>query len=185
MKLTVVRHTSVDVPKGICYGITDVAVASSFGDEADRVRKKLKNEMFDAVFSSPLKRCTQLAGKLAGKLCVTPDDRITELDFGDWEMTTWDAIFESSVGKAWFADYVHAVCPKGESFAYQMRRISSFLTFLKEQPFHHVLVVSHAGVLRALMCLLQDKTPDEAFRTPIEYGQVVQFNLDSEWKINL
>ena len=30
MKVTLIRHTKVDVPKGTCYGWSDVPVANSF-----------------------------------------------------------------------------------------------------------------------------------------------------------
>lgn len=38
MKVTLVRHTSVDVPKGVCYGWTDVSVAASFPQEAEETK---------------------------------------------------------------------------------------------------------------------------------------------------
>ena len=34
MEVILVRHTSVDVPKGTCYGQTDVPVAATFEVEA-------------------------------------------------------------------------------------------------------------------------------------------------------
>jgi alpha-ribazole phosphatase len=184
MKITVVRHTSVDAPKGTCYGITDVPVALSFSEELEQVRKNLENKEFDAVFSSPLQRCTKLARELAKNLPVFPDSLITELDFGDWEMSNWDAIFESPAGKAWFADYANTACPNGESFAGQIERTASFLSDLQQKPFKHVLVVTHAGVIRALMCLRQNKTPQEAFLTPVDNGQIITFNFNPEWKTN-
>lgn len=42
MKMTLVRHTSVDVPKGVCYGQSDVGLRATFAEEAERVRENLK-----------------------------------------------------------------------------------------------------------------------------------------------
>jgi hypothetical protein len=32
-------------------------------------------------------------------------------------------------------------------------------------------------MIRALMCLLQHKTPEEAFNTSLKYGQIVHFDF--------
>lgn len=41
MKITLIRHTSVAVENGICYGWTDVDVAPSFKAEASQVKQNL------------------------------------------------------------------------------------------------------------------------------------------------
>lgn len=178
MKLTLVRHTMVDVPKGICYGNTDVALAASFESEVIPIQEKLSAENFDAIFSSSLSRCTALAERLANNKNIRIDQRLKELNFGDWEMEHWNSFFESADGKAWFTDYVNTPCPNGESFAEQIRRTKSFLFDLKCTTFSNVLLVTHAGIIRATMSLLQDKTPEETFNTSLEYGQIVTFKLD-------
>ena len=57
MEVILVRHTKVNVVPGMCYGNTDVDVASSFEEEAERVRQALLKHEFDAIYSSPLQRC--------------------------------------------------------------------------------------------------------------------------------
>ena len=64
MKVILIRHTSVDVPKGVCYGQTDVPVAATFTEEAEMTKKALSDRTFDAVFSSPLTN-----GKAANNDC--------------------------------------------------------------------------------------------------------------------
>lgn len=177
MKLILIRHTSVDVPKGICYGITDVPLAPTFQSELEQVRQKLDGETFDAVFSSPLSRCTKLAVEIIPDNHIRIDHRLAELDFGVWEMTEWDQIFESPEGKNWFGDYVNFRSPGGESFTDLIERGKTFLGDLKRTNFRNVVIFTHAGMIRALMCLIQDKTPEEAFQTPLAYGQIVSFNL--------
>ncbi len=179
MKLTVVRHTSVDVPKGICYGITDVPLAPTFRDEMEQVRQKLGSAKFDRVYSSTLSRCTKLASGIITDQSVQTDSRLTELNFGDWEMAAWNLLFESAEGKAWFADYVNTCCPNGESCNDMIERAGLFLNDLRQNPQEQVLIFTHAGIIRAMMCLLQNKTPEEAFQTPLEYGQITTFNLEN------
>ncbi len=175
--ITAIRHTSVDVPSGICYGITDVPLAPTFPTELESIRQKLTDKSFDAVFSSPLSRCTKLANEVLPGKPLRIDNRLTELDFGIWEMKDWNEIFESPEGKVWFADYTHASCPNGESFADLVSRVKSFLDELKEYENEPIAVITHAGVIRALLCLLLQKTPEEAFQTPLTYGQIVHFSL--------
>ena len=177
MIITAIRHTSVDVPKGICYGITDVLLAPTFRSELESIRRNLTGETFDAVFSSPLGRCKQLANELFPERQILIDQRLIELDFGFWEMQSWNTIFESPEGKVWFADYAHAPCPGGESFTDLIKRGKIFLDDLKRTSFQNVVIFTHAGMIRALMCLLQHKTPEEAFQTPLSYGQILPFNL--------
>ena len=62
MDLIMIRHTSVGVPRGTCYGWTDVPVADTFEQEAAETLRDLQPLMpFDRVYSSPLTRARMLA----------------------------------------------------------------------------------------------------------------------------
>ena len=91
MKLFLIRHTSLQVPSGICYGQSDIDVASSFMNEALVTQQKLISSPFDAIYASPLQRCLKLANTLNLGEPMT-DNRLMELNFGDWEMSAWDDI---------------------------------------------------------------------------------------------
>jgi len=180
MKLTLVRHTSVDVPKGICYGITDVPLAPTFRHEMEQVRQKLGSAKFDLVYTSPLNRCTSLASEIISNQLIQIDSRLTELNFGNWEMADWNVLYELIDGKKWFTDYVNTRCPNGESFIDLIHRTGLFLDDLRTTSFSQVLVFTHAGIIRSMMCLLQHKTPEEAFHSPLEYGQIITFDLEND-----
>jgi len=140
----------------------------------------LDGETFDAVFSSLLSRCTKLAAEIGPENNIRIDRRLSELDFGDCEMAAWDAVFESPEGKSWFADYVNTRCPNGESFNDLIQRCNSFLEDLRQTPFNRIAIFTHAGIIRSLMCLLQNKIPEEAFQTPLQYGQIITFNFEKK-----
>ena len=99
MNLFAIRHTSVAVEPGICYGQTDVPVADSFIVEKEKLAAQLYNVEFDKIYSSPLSRCKLLAENLFQKEQIVFDERLKELNFGDWELKTWDAIYSDSKGK--------------------------------------------------------------------------------------
>ena len=56
------------------------------------------------VFSSPLLRARQLAEALDPEARI--DERLSEIDFGEWEGQPWDAI-ERDALDAWAADILH------------------------------------------------------------------------------
>ena len=64
MKLTLIRHTSLQIEPGICYGQSDIDVAASFANEVANTKKKLVELTFDAIYTSPLQRCVKLAEAL-------------------------------------------------------------------------------------------------------------------------
>ncbi len=170
MKLFLVRHTHVAVAPEVCYGQSDVNLASSFPEESATVVRALKNEHFDRIYSSPLKRCVLLAEKIAGEQKIVFDARLKELNFGDWENKRWEDIREETT--ALFTDYkINNKCPGGESFLDLIERVRSFFVDMNDQP-GSVCVVAHGGVIRAFMALMEQRPPLELFRATVDYGQV-------------
>jgi alpha-ribazole phosphatase len=176
MIIKAIRHTRVDITSGICYGITDVPLTDTFDDEATQILEQLKNQHFDIVFSSPLSRCTKLVSRIFPETMLVVNYRLKELNFGDWEMQQWDAIFNYPEGKIWFEDYINTACPNGESLVNMITRAKMFLDDLEETKYEKIALVTHAGMIRALMCLVQHKTPEEAFQTPLKYGEILNFS---------
>jgi hypothetical protein len=104
MEVYLIRHTTPKVDKGICYGQSDISCTDSFMEEAARIIKNLP-ERFDAVYSSPLIRCSCLAENLAKPDSILIDSRLMEVNFGLWEMKKWDDI-DKSLLDVWMKDFV-------------------------------------------------------------------------------
>mgnify|MGYP002623866876 CR=1 FL=1 len=146
MEVVLIRHTSVDVPKGTCYGWTDVPVRDSFEQEAEATRQSLQQYLpFDKVYSSPLTRARKLAA-YCGYPDAETDDRLKEMNMGEWEMQLYDEIQDPHL-QEWYDDYINQSTTGGESFMQQYRRVASFLDQLKTRGFGRVAVFAHAGVL--------------------------------------
>ena len=146
MELILVRHTSVAVAKGTCYGWTDVALSDTFEQEATLTRTALlAYAPFDAAYSSPLSRATRLAS-FCGFENATIDPRLREMHMGDWEMQRFDEITDENLQR-WYADYMHVRTTNGEGFPDIYARVSSFLNMLKTQTHRRVVVFAHGGVL--------------------------------------
>src|SRR4028118_1276170 len=83
MEIYLIRHTTPLIEKGICYGQSDIPLADSFESEWEIIRQQLPKEM-DCIYTSPLKRCWQLARKLEQHYQVPlfTDKRLMEMHFG-------------------------------------------------------------------------------------------------------
>lgn len=180
MKLIVIRHTSVDVPKGICYGSSNVKLKETFPEEFDAVISRLGDAKRDLIVTSPLTRCYKLAKEISlSESRIIADANFQELNFGDWEMTSWNRIFEQEHGKQWMDSYEQTICPNGESYNQMVDRIHRGLIHIKEDfsQYPEIILVAHAGVIRALHGLILNHTTDETFSMDIKYGQIFEFNI--------
>ncbi|HEX5538399.1 MAG TPA: histidine phosphatase family protein, partial [Methylophilaceae bacterium] len=91
MELYLIRHTTPEIAKGVCYGQSDIDLAASFDDELALLRAKLPLAPA-VIYSSPSQRCLKLATAIAGDWPIQQDPRLMELHFGEWELRQWDDI---------------------------------------------------------------------------------------------
>ena len=175
MEIWLVRHTSVDVPAGTCYGRSDVPLRETFDAEAADVRRSLAGIEFDEAWCSPLSRCTRLAAA-CGYGDARRDARLLELDFGAWEMRPFDAIDDPQLQR-WFDDWLHVRPTGGESFAEQIVRVGGFLEELRRRPLQRVLLFVHGGVQLCAGVHAGLFPAEEAFGHQLPYGSILKINL--------
>lgn len=180
MEIILIRHTSVDVPMGVCYGQSDVPLRDSFEQEAATTAGKLKRYRseggdFNHVYTSPLSRCVRLAN-YCGYPDAERDDRLKEINFGEWEMQKFEEITDPRL-KEWYADYMNVPATGGESFAMQYRRISNFLDELKTKDYDKVAIFAHGGVLICAQLYAGTIKPEEAFSALTPYGGIIQISI--------
>lgn len=174
MEVYIIRHTRVDVPSGICYGQTDVDVAVTFESEVQKLKSQLPVH-FDVVYSSPLKRCTQLAQKFGKE--VIKDNRLKEMHFGDWELMLWNEIPEFQIAP-WYKDYVHTTAYGGENFIAVYERLHAFMEDLRKNTHNQkVLIVCHGGIIRSIWCYILQIPLENAFKIPVGFGEILQLRL--------
>ena len=176
MEIILIRHTSVDVPRGVCYGQTDVPLRDSFKEEATITAQQLQDDVFDAVFTSPLSRCTRLA-EHCGYPDAIRDARLKELDFGEWEMKEFDKIDDPRL-QEWYDDYFHVAATGGESFMMQLQRVSEFLDEVSRQKYGRVSVFAHGGVLICAQIYAGTLKMEDAFGALTPYGGIVRLQLN-------
>ena len=186
MDIYLIRHTQTATDPGLCYGQSDIALADSFADEMAALHNKLPEFDEDCqVFCSPLTRCLQLAQTFSDT--VTTDLRLQELDFGDWEGKRFDDL-DADVLQHWTNNFVTAAPPNGENFEDLYQRTGSFWEELlasatapcvalppasvQSTKAKQVLVVTHAGVIRALLARALNLPLANSFQLRIDSGSV-------------
>ena len=168
MALILLRHTTPDVTPGICYGQTDLDVATSFEREAAAASAALPE--FERIVSSPLQRCRKLAEFVSAQvdLPFDIDPRFKEMDFGSWEGRLWSEIERSEID-AWAVNFYHARPHGGESVAILQGRVRNALKDLLDRD-GSTLIVCHAGIIRAALARGEAA---ENFNTEIAFGGFV------------
>ena len=173
MDLYVIRHTAPLVDSNICYGRLDVDLKDSLLEQKSQILESLPLP-FDHVFTSPLKRCTRLAEIL--KLPYVIDPRVLELDFGEWEGLSWAEIGKNQID-AWVADPYNFTFPKGENFASLCSRVGAFLNDLRDNK---ILLISHAGVIKAIHYLVNNVSINDATILKTNYGEYRHFSVEPQ-----
>jgi alpha-ribazole phosphatase len=147
--LTLLRHVRPEVTEGLCYGITDLALAPGHQAALEALLPRLPP--VTAIATSPLRRCRETAEALAARLRlqVEMDPRLIEMDFGAWEGRPWDDIPRAELDQ-WAADFLHARPHGGESVAQLQARVRAALADFRTRP-GHPLLVTHGGVIKAAL----------------------------------
>ena len=154
MKIYLLRHTSLDIGPDIFYGQSDIDVSSNFEDEVRHIKKKIEeNRIIEEkikIYSSPLKRCVKLANALFQE--HTKDDRLKELNFGDWENKRIKDI-PSKLIESWRKDIMNFKIPGGESNEDFFLRLKSFCDQIIKQD-NNIFIVAHAGSINCIISYL-------------------------------
>jgi broad specificity phosphatase PhoE/predicted ATPase len=170
--LHLVRHGRVDAgPRRLAYGWTDLPLSEQGRAEHASVVDFAAHELpaVDSILSSDLTRARSLARDLAAELQVPHAvvESLREQHMGNWEGQAWDDL-QAQHGpaiNAYWNDYVGTRPAGGESFGDLCARVAAWWQAARPQleGGRHV-IVGHAGVIRALLCLWFDLPPTEALR---------------------
>ncbi|HTG66986.1 MAG TPA: alpha-ribazole phosphatase [Flavobacterium sp.] len=174
MEVYLVRHTETVCEKGVCYGQSDVMLKEPFLEQFQHIKSQIP--IGATIYSSPLVRCTELARHLSDSTIVT-DNRLMEMDFGDWEMKKWDEIPEADF-TPWMTDFVNVAVPNGESFVDLHQRVTDFWSeIINQNNSRSIAIVSHAGVIRSILCTISNLPLKDAFTNKVDFGAVIKIEL--------
>ena len=161
--LYIVRHGETEWNKiGRYQGITNVPLNENGIAQAKACGNALKDVHFDRILSSDLSRALVTAETICGnrQLEIKTDERLREINFGDWEKLLFTEIEERWPGliNQMYRRPDIVKVPNGESFQeVQDRAWSAVSDFLNENNEDEtILITCHGGTIRTILCKLLD-----------------------------
>jgi alpha-ribazole phosphatase len=156
-RLLLVRHAQIAAEHvGQLIGATDVPLDPSAESRARTAAGRLARWNPQTCICSPMQRCRQTAAAVAPDLVPHFDPDLREIDFGRWETKAFAeaAAKDPSLVDRWAAFAPDFAFPGGESVADFLHRVHAAADRLIHAEAETVLVVTHGGVIRTMICHL-------------------------------
>ncbi|MGH8284529.1 MAG: histidine phosphatase family protein [Steroidobacteraceae bacterium] len=189
-ELTLLRHGAVDGKPEVFRGRRDVELSRVGWATMRTAARRLAANPPQLVFASPLRRCREPAEHLARELDVPLHvlADLREMDFGLWEERA-----PSEVSYEWpdalaslYDGSDLARPPDGEALGELRSRVAAALaSILGMSRGRRALVVTHAGVIRALLVELLGLTFPQALRFEVVPGASCQLLVGPDQSASL
>ena len=142
---------------------------------------------YRAVLSSPLARCAAFAQDYAQRhgLPLHFDARLQEMDFGAWDGLSAAEIAAADSGalENFWRDPVACPPPQAEPLLlFQSRVLAAWHELPARYPGQHVLLVTHGGVMRIILCHLQQRPLTELLSLSVPHAALHQAIVVHEQK---
>jgi alpha-ribazole phosphatase len=167
--VTILRHGAVEGRANVFRGALDDKLSAQGVAQMQQALGRCPEEKFDAIASSPLRRCHDFATSLAAQhgvpLQVIP--AFSELSFGEWEGLTPDeaAVRHPDAHQKFHASFGGHAPPNGETLPSLRARVAQgWKHWMVQDCGANRLLVTHAGVMRALLIELFAFTPAQVFQ---------------------
>jgi alpha-ribazole phosphatase len=98
------------------------------------------------------------------------------MSFGDWEMVPWKNI-DRELFEKWAGDFVNITCPGGESYRGMYQRVSEFWDDLLKREHESAAVVTHAGVIHAILARVTGMELAKTLLFFFDYGSVSRVSI--------
>ena len=146
MTIYLIRHGKTSANEKHLYcGSTDLPLSVAGRQELQNIRYDIKSVRF---ITSGMKRTDETMRILFGDAPYKIDSRFREVDFGIFEMHSYDQLKATPEYQAWLAgDNESNVPPEGESGKQMKERVLSAFSEIQEDT----CIITHGGVIAAIM----------------------------------
>ena len=153
MTIYLIRHGKTEANEKRLYcGSTDLPLSETGRAELEQLHYDIKNARF---ITSGMKRTNETLQILFGDVPFDPDPRFREVDFGIFEMHSYEELKDTPDYQAWLTgDNDANVPPNGESGVQMRQRVLAAFSEIREDT----CIFTHGGVIAAIMAYL---FPDE------------------------
>lgn len=183
-----VRHGANDLMKHTIVGRRAGVHLNEEGRyQAEQLARRLEPLGIHRIFSSPLERATETAEPLAGRfgLHVQIEERLNEIDFGDWTGSTLANLERLEHWRQWNVFRSRVRPPNGESMFEAQMRMISLITSLHEQFANdNIVLVSHGDPIRAALLYWLGMPVDLIHRLEVSPASTTTVVLDA-WGVSI
>jgi len=156
LKLYLIRHGQTELNKVRRFqGRIDVPLNETGIGQAQKLALRLSSEPLDKIYTSPLSRAQQTAEIIRSnhQIDIMTNEELVEMSFGSLEGKTYWEVNE--IFPDWNASVFDFTFAGGENLDNLVVRMKSFLDIVKKQDENsNILLVTHSGCLRVILCLL-------------------------------
>lgn len=155
-------------------GLTDAPLDETGTGQACYWQAVFSDFPLDAIYSSHLERCEQTARQIAGKKPVINTNVLNEIDMGEWDGKAFEEIktrYPEEFKNRGETPSTYRP-PGGESFQDISDRVLPFFNELFTLKNRKTLVVTHAGVIRVVLCHIHNIALKDLFRIKPGYAEL-------------
>lgn len=184
-RIYLVRHGEAEGNQDLRYlGMTDAPLTEKGREQARAIFAAFKALPIAAVYTSPLQRARDVAVRFTMPCSRVPIvvPALREEDFGAWEGLTRAEVLATDAERllAWERD-ASVAPPEGESLATLSARVLPAIARIPEaHPAQTVLVVSHVGPIKAIVCDVLGLPPHGARRMWLDPAGISLIEWDGE-----
>jgi alpha-ribazole phosphatase len=176
-----IRHAETDMAGTFC-GHSNPGLNARGHAQLSKLVHNLNAPDIAEIYASDLLRAQETAHEIADFYAVECHLRpaLREINFGEWEGLTWEEIEQSypAYARRWIAEYPNLPAPAGECFSDFERRVLDEIELLAMMTTDRgIAVVTHAGVLRTVLCRLLKRSEDDASQLTRSYCSVIPYKI--------
>jgi broad specificity phosphatase PhoE len=176
-----IRHAETDMAGTFC-GHSNPGLNARGRAQLSKLVHNLNAADIGEIYASDLLRAQETAQGIADSFAVACHLRpaLREINFGEWEGRTWEAIEQDypDYARRWIAEYPKLPAPAGECFRDFERRVLDEIELLATMTKGRgIAVVTHAGVLRTVLCRLLKRSEDDALQLTRSYCSIIQYEV--------
>lgn len=177
LTLDLIRHGET-AASGIYQGRTDVPLSDKGVIQMEQALSS--NAGWQRIICSPLLRCCSPAERAALTLAlpVQTKDWLQEYDFGDWDGRQLDEVYNAQPEQvdAFWQDPQENPPPGAESIERFCKRIYDGRDRLLVSDHRHLVLVTHGGVIRALVAECLGMKPAQWSRLKLDHAHFTRLN---------
>lgn len=185
MELILIRHgESEGNVKGLVYGHTDYPMTEKGMQQVPKIVEITKRYNINKVYSSPLVRAKVIAQAISQdqNISLTLDDRLKEINFGDYEDMPREKVMEI-VGDNYYkvvGFFDHVDIPGGEHQDDFLLRVNSFIDELLAGEDGTYAVTSHFGTIKAILHHLMGYNKVSLRQFAIKPGAIIKLTIKKD-----